>query len=762
MLLTSVSLVSSADNTLYEDPTGSLSDGAGPNFYVGETAGKAPNDARRGLIKFDLSSIPSGATINSVTLALNMSKTSSGAENISLHTALKNWGEGTSNAGANGGKGVMATTGDATWLYTSYNTQQWTTAGGDFTSTASATTSVNGVGSYQWTGAGLVADVQQWVNSPSTNFGWEVLGNESTADTTKQFDTRENSTAADRPTLTIDYSVTSAPDLTVNVSHSASFHQGDNGDTYTISVNNAGGSSTSGTVSLSDALPSGLTATAFSGSGWSVNLATLTATRSDALAAGASYPALTLTVSVASNAPSSVTNMATVSGGGETDTSNDTGSDVTSIGAALTPLIINGAANDNISITFTDSSDFTVTINGGPGTSYNLSSVDRVEYLGPSGAFSKVVFSSLATGDAYTATQAFDATTLFRAGGGFEFDASHVANLYLYVANSNSTATVSVASGTGNFFVDAANSGYSYIADPVDQIYSELSGFGDLTTTGSSGSTYAYVYSTSHATAVGDPGGSTFTVGSVTSTLGSFPQVYFVGASDGTDSVTLHTQGGAFVGQPSFSYASGTFAGAPFLVGGLFAANVTAQATNAADSAFFYSYPGNTFTGVQGTSTLTGSASGFASYATFAAQAAGFTAVTVEESGAGTDVANLTSPGSGTLNVAPTVSTLSVGGVTIFTVDTFFDNNGSFVAVPSKLNVTGNVNGSDTANLNDAPGSNSLVAQGNTATLTTSVNTVTVTQFGKVNAFQNSGSNDTVHQQAIDFTLQTVGNWTSV
>jgi len=63
----------------------------------------------------------------------------------------------------------------------------------------------------------------------------------------------------------------------------------------------------------------GLTATALSGSGWTTDLATLTATRSDVLTAGSSYPALTLTVSVAANAPASVTNTATVSGGGRAE-----------------------------------------------------------------------------------------------------------------------------------------------------------------------------------------------------------------------------------------------------------------------------------------------------------------------------------------------------------------------------------------------------------------------------------------------------------
>ena len=46
---------------------------------------------------------------------------------------------------------------------------------------------------------------------------------------------------------------------------------------------------------------------------------------------GASYPAMTVTVNVASTAPASVTNTATVSGGGQTNTANDSASDVTTI-----------------------------------------------------------------------------------------------------------------------------------------------------------------------------------------------------------------------------------------------------------------------------------------------------------------------------------------------------------------------------------------------------------------------------------------------
>src|SRR5262249_25038208 len=103
-------------------------------------------------------------------------------------------------------------------------------------------------------------------------------------------------------------------DLTITKSHSGSFTQGQTGATYTISASNVGGGPSAGTVTVTDTLPAGLSATAIGGSGWSCGLSSLTCTRGDTLAAGSSYPSITLTVNVASNAPSSVTNSAIVSG----------------------------------------------------------------------------------------------------------------------------------------------------------------------------------------------------------------------------------------------------------------------------------------------------------------------------------------------------------------------------------------------------------------------------------------------------------------
>ena len=88
-------------------------------------------------------------------------------------------------------------------------------------------------------------------------------------------------------------------------------------NTYLITVRNAseaGVGPTDGTmVTVTDTLPEGLTATAFYGLGWTSDLASLTATRTDILGPGQSYPPLILKVSVAPTTAPSVTNLAALS-----------------------------------------------------------------------------------------------------------------------------------------------------------------------------------------------------------------------------------------------------------------------------------------------------------------------------------------------------------------------------------------------------------------------------------------------------------------
>jgi len=128
-----------------------------------------------------------------------------------------------------------------------------------------------------------------------------------------------------------------AADLAISLSHIGDFTQGDTARTYTVIVTNSGPGATAGAVTVTNLLPAGLVATALGGSGWDADLGTLTCARSDALTPGAAYSLITVTVDVLTNAPASVTNTVTVSGGGENNTANNLASDPTTI-VALAPV----------------------------------------------------------------------------------------------------------------------------------------------------------------------------------------------------------------------------------------------------------------------------------------------------------------------------------------------------------------------------------------------------------------------------------------
>ena len=191
------------DNTLYQyvPADGDRSNALGIHFFTGETA---DGELRRGVLAFDIAgNVPAGSTILGVTLSMNMSRTPfDTARIVELHTLLADWGEGTSDANNEEGMGAPATTNDATWRHRFFDTIFWTTEGGDFSTTVSASQSVGPIGVYTWSSPQMVADVQSWLDNPATNFGWLVLGDESAIATAKRFDTRES---ASPPVLTIIY-----------------------------------------------------------------------------------------------------------------------------------------------------------------------------------------------------------------------------------------------------------------------------------------------------------------------------------------------------------------------------------------------------------------------------------------------------------------------------------------------------------------------------------------------------------------------------
>lgn len=158
------------------------------HFFVGRTR---MGDVRRALIAFDVSSaIPAGSTIKSVKFQLTVDKTHPGGQPMGMHFVTAQWVE------------------SASWNSRQPGTK-WTKAGGDFRATASATTNVSGqldgLFPHSWESPGLVQDVQGWLDDPSTNAGWILIGAEGLEQSVKKILSSESTSPATRPSLTVTY-----------------------------------------------------------------------------------------------------------------------------------------------------------------------------------------------------------------------------------------------------------------------------------------------------------------------------------------------------------------------------------------------------------------------------------------------------------------------------------------------------------------------------------------------------------------------------
>src|SRR2546430_3612109 len=168
------------------------------------------------------------------------------------------------------------------------------------------------------------------------------------------------------------------PDLALAKSHADPFVRGSSG-TYILTVSNVGGSATSGTTTMTDTLPAGLTPTAASGTGWSCGIAaqTVTCTSTDVVGSNASFPAISITVNVGQAAAAALTNTATVSGGGEINTANDSASDGTNVVSRADIALAKIASSG--SVTVGSNVDFTVTVsNNGPSDATGVQITDQL------------------------------------------------------------------------------------------------------------------------------------------------------------------------------------------------------------------------------------------------------------------------------------------------------------------------------------------------------------------------------------------------
>jgi hypothetical protein len=195
---TTVQIQCRKDNSMW-GLSGTQSNGAGSHLFVGmDGLGRE----RRALVSFDIAgSVPAGSRVTDVSLSLYCSRWNGASPlRVHLHRALSDWGEGTSNASGQEGTGATATTNDTTWLHRFYPNTLWTTPGGDHAAGSSGWSDTVFQGN-TFRGAGMVADVQSWLDGPAANFGWLLKTASPNGYDVRRFDTRES--VSNRPVLTV-------------------------------------------------------------------------------------------------------------------------------------------------------------------------------------------------------------------------------------------------------------------------------------------------------------------------------------------------------------------------------------------------------------------------------------------------------------------------------------------------------------------------------------------------------------------------------
>jgi hypothetical protein len=201
-------LTSSADTGLFEQsPDNNL---GGMTITIAGTIGLGKRS--RALMEFDVGAVlPTNATVTSATLLLNVPMAKGAGQTFELHRVLKSWVEGSGTGGGAGtaSQGRLAVAGETTWNARMFPATLWGTPGGqansDYLSAASAT-AIMDASSMTFSSAGMVADVQIWLASGATNFGWMIIiADEAILNSASHISTLEDT--ASPPNLTIAYTV---------------------------------------------------------------------------------------------------------------------------------------------------------------------------------------------------------------------------------------------------------------------------------------------------------------------------------------------------------------------------------------------------------------------------------------------------------------------------------------------------------------------------------------------------------------------------
>jgi hypothetical protein len=212
-----ITLAPLQDTTIFADNL-EYASGAGSFLFVGNIASGSP---RRALLRFDLSLIPAGSVVTSVTLQIFVDRNGIGSSNTdvaALHRVTQSWGEGLSDGGKGGG-GTQASPEDATWAYRFYGDPAggvprvpWSVAGGTFEPAPSGETLLSSTGPLTFQSSpGLVADVQGWIDDPAGNAGWIMLGDETRDQAVRRLRSGTSAAIDSRPALTIVYAPVPEP-----------------------------------------------------------------------------------------------------------------------------------------------------------------------------------------------------------------------------------------------------------------------------------------------------------------------------------------------------------------------------------------------------------------------------------------------------------------------------------------------------------------------------------------------------------------------
>ena len=187
---------SSADSAMYRGlPTMNYGSNTAMPIYPWN------NYEQRGIVSFDLSSIPSGAQVTSATLYLHESDTTGLTRTIGVHRVTNSWTEG----------GVTWNSRDGT--------NNWGTAGGDFISTATDEESISWSGALKWDDWDVTSDVSGFVNGTYSNHGWVVKDENEGLESSHHWDFYSRDYTSDttkRPKLEVTYRLVTSCDIDGN------------------------------------------------------------------------------------------------------------------------------------------------------------------------------------------------------------------------------------------------------------------------------------------------------------------------------------------------------------------------------------------------------------------------------------------------------------------------------------------------------------------------------------------------------------------